>query len=361
MNFLLSAEQLQLQDALAKILEQQCSSLYLHKFIDGEDGIDRGLWKILCDFGVSAINVPEQYGGLSLEMIDLALVAEVLGRYAAPSPFLTHALATQALILGGSDAQKKRWLPLLASGEKIASVALVEEDGAWLPGQWTLEPGNALALDGMKQYVPQARDCDVLLVGLKGGRLGIVDLRNNGSVRFKPMEGVDLTRRMDVITFENTPVDMLPENDRLADRFVDAGLVLIAADSFGGASHCVAMAVNYAQEREQFGLKIAQFQTLRHQLADMALEAEPCRGLYWFAAHAYDHLADQARYAAAQAKAHIAERYLQVSRDCIEAHGGIGYTWEFDPHIWTKRAMFNWAWLGSPRVHRDRAATLSGW
>lgn len=359
MNFLLSEDQIQLQDALSKMLEQNCTSLYLHKFIDEKQSHDPGMWQAICEFGATAVNVPEEYGGLALEMIDLALIAETLGEYAVPSPFLTHAMATQAFIAGGSDTQKEQWLPLLASGGKIATVALVEDDGAWMPEQWTLEAGGRL--NGVKQYVPHGQVADVMIVGLKGGRLGIVDLSENDSVSFQPMGGVDLTRRIDIATFSNTPVDLLPESEEATNKFIDAGLVLIAADSFGGATHSVDMAVNYAQEREQFGLKIAQFQALRHQLADMALQAEPCRGLYWYAAHAYDYLPEEARHAAAQAKAHISDRYLQVSRDCIEAHGGVGYTWEYDPHIWKKRAMFNWAWLGSPRVHRERAAQLSGW
>ena len=141
----------------------------------------------------------------------------------------------------------------------------------------------------------------------------------------------------------------------------DAALVLLAADAFGGATRLVEMSVEYAKTREQFGVTIGHFQALKHQLANMAVDVEPARGLYWYAAHAQDHVPDQAERSAAIAKAHITDRYLQVARDAVEAHGGIGFTWECDVQIWFKRAMFDRAYLGSPALHRERSAQLAGW
>jgi alkylation response protein AidB-like acyl-CoA dehydrogenase len=144
-------------------------------------------------------------------------------------------------------------------------------------------------------------------------------------------------------------------------RLIDAAAVLLAADSFGGAEHCVTMSVDYAKMREQYGQPIAAFQGLRYQLVAMALATEPSRGLYWYAAHAWDAIPDKSSHAASQAKAHLSDTYLQVTRDTVEAHGGIGFTWEHDTHLYMKRAMLNWAWLGSPSRHRLRAADLAGW
>jgi alkylation response protein AidB-like acyl-CoA dehydrogenase len=121
------------------------------------------------------------------------------------------------------------------------------------------------------------------------------------------------------------------------------------------------MAAEYAKVREQFGVPIGTFQGLKHQIADMAIRMEPCRGLYWYAAHAFDAVPDKVSHAAAQAKAHVCDAFLQCARDTVEAHGGIGFTWEHDAHIYLKRAMFDWAWLGQPSRHRERAATLAGW
>ena len=139
------------------------------------------------------------------------------------------------------------------------------------------------------------------------------------------------------------------------------GLVLLAADAYGGAARLVEMAVDYAGTREQFGVTIGHFQALKHQLSNMITVVEPTRYLYWYAAHAFDHVPDDAERAAAIAKAHAAETYMQVSRDTVEAYGGIGFTWECDVQIYFKRAMFDRAFLGTPAVHRERAAVLAGW
>jgi alkylation response protein AidB-like acyl-CoA dehydrogenase len=137
--------------------------------------------------------------------------------------------------------------------------------------------------------------------------------------------------------------------------------VLLAADAFGTASRLVHMAIEYAKTREQFGVTIGHFQALKHQLANMAVDLEPSRGLYWYAAHAFDHVPDDAARFASLAKAHITERAMQIARDSVEAHGGIGFTWECDVQLWFKRVMLDRAWLGTPALHRERAAVLAGW
>lgn len=340
------------------MLRDLCASGRIHAHIDGDAGFDHQLWAELCAFGLPGIYAPEEYGGSGLEMIDLALAAESLGYFAAPTPFLGHALASMAILRGADEAQKQRWLPALATGKLLGTVALAEAGGGWLPEQWTLPPGAVL--HGQKHHVPHALEADLVVVGLSGGRLAVVE-KGAPSMRIRRTDGIDRTRTTDLVEFDGTPAVMLAGSEAAARTLVDAGLVLLAADAFGGAMRCVDMAVAYAQTREQFGVAIAQFQALRHQLANMALEAEPGRGLYWYAAHAFDYLPETASHSAALAKAHAVERFLQVARDNIEIHGGVGYTWEYDPHIWLKRAMFDWAWLAPPRQHRARAADLAGW
>jgi alkylation response protein AidB-like acyl-CoA dehydrogenase len=156
-------------------------------------------------------------------------------------------------------------------------------------------------------------------------------------------------------------VEPLPGGGEAACRVRDVGLVLLAADAFGGASRLVEMSVEYAKTRVQFDVPIGQFQAVKHKLADMATDVEPARGLYWYAAHAIDRLPAESERAAALAKAHLTDRYLQVAREAVEVHGGIGFTWECDVQIWFKRAMFDRAYLGPPEGHRDRAAALAGW
>ncbi len=358
MNFLLSDEQLALVDTVKALLRDKCDPVRVHKMFDveGDAQFDAELWAALCAMGIPAIAVPEAHGGMGLELIDLAIVAEALGHAAAPVPFLGHALAALAITLGGSDEQQAKWLPRLASGEVLGTVALGEGKAAWLPGEWQLSAEGGLS--GVKTLVPNAAEADLIVVGLQEG-LALVE--KGAGYTCARVDSADRTRPVDTVTFDGAAAQLLPRGKEVASRVTDAAAALIAADAFGGAERCVQMSVDYAKLREQYGQPIAAFQGLRYQLVKMALNTEPSRGLYWFAAHAWDALPDKAPHAAAQAKAHLTETYLQVTRDTVEVHGGIGFTWEHDTHIYMKRAMLDWAWLGSPSRHRQRAADLAGW
>jgi alkylation response protein AidB-like acyl-CoA dehydrogenase len=360
MEFDLSDEQRLLQETVAQFIENECPPARLRELFDDEVGFDPVLWKGLAELGLAGIHLPGEYGGSELEILDLAVVAETLGSLAAPVPFLSHSLASLAIALAGSADQKSRWLPGLASGEKLATVALAEEGGHWLPDQWTLDAKGG-TITGTKEIVEFGEQADLFVVGLAGGRFGVVE-RHAAGVEVQRVEGADRTRRIARVHFDKSPIERLEEGgEAVAARVRDVGLVLLAADAFGGASKLVAMSVEYAKNREQFGVTIGHFQALKHQLANMAVEIEPSRALYWYAAHALDHLPSEAERSAALAKSHITERYQQVARDATEAHGGIGYTWEGDTQIWFKRALFDRVFLGTPRIHKDRVAALAGW
>ena len=358
MKFLLSEEQVSIQDTIQQVVEGVLGGRGIHEIIDGKREKEVELWRELGALGVLGAIVPEAHGGQGLGLLELALISEVLGYAAAPGPFVGHVMATLAIALGGDAAQKSQWLPKLASGEVIASVAFGEAGGKWLPDQWSLAAGAALT--GAKTHVIGGMDAGLLVVGLAGGGLGLVETSAPG-VNREALPATDSTRPIAKVSFEGAPYTALPEGAAAANRVVDAGLTLLAADAFGAGRRCVDMAVEYSKQREQFGQVLAQFQAMRHQLANMALEIEPCRGLYWFAAYAWDTKDEGARHAAALAKAHITDRALQISRDNTEAHGGIGFTWEYDAHIFMKRGMFNYAWLGGAPLHRARVADLAGW
>jgi alkylation response protein AidB-like acyl-CoA dehydrogenase len=183
--------------------------------------------------------------------------------------------------------------------------------------------------------------------------------RDAAGVEVEPIDSADRTRRSFEVRFDGAVAEVLEE--AAFTRVRDAGLVLLAADAFGGAWQLVEFAVEYAKTREQFGQKIGEFQAVKHQLADMAVEIEPARSLYWYAAHAFDHIPEEAEQVAATAKAHLTDRYAQVARDTVEIYGGIGLTWECEVHMWLKRALFDRAYLGTPDVHRERTAQLAGW
>jgi alkylation response protein AidB-like acyl-CoA dehydrogenase len=358
LNFDLSEEQELLQETVRQFAANECPPTRVRAIFDGADGHDPELWRGLCELGLAGIALPDEHGGAGLELLDLALVAEVLGAGAVPGPFLAHALAGLALVHAGSDEQKKTWLPKLASGEVLGTVAFAEADGRWQPDEWALS-GDA-TLSGEKTHVPCGAHADLVVVGTRGGSFALVE-RGARGLAIEPIDGVDRTRRLAALRFESTPCEALPGPASAAARVRDAALVLLAADAFGGASRLLDLCVDYAKTRQQFGVTIASFQALKHQLANMALEVEPGRALHWYAAHAFDHVPDDAPRTAALAKAHLGDRFLQVARDAVEAHGGIGYTWECDVQIWFKRAIFDRAFLGSPAVHRERAAKLAGW
>jgi alkylation response protein AidB-like acyl-CoA dehydrogenase len=356
MNFLLSEQQGEMQRSVERYLAERCPPQRLHALFDADAPFDPGLWQGLCELGIAGVMLPQEHGGLGLELIDLALMAETLGRAAAPGPWLGHELGGLAIALAGSEEQRARWLPQLATGEKLATIAFGEGDGAWLPEQWRLD--GAATLTGSKQFVPCGAVADLVVVGLAGGRLGVVEGGAPG-LDASAHAAIDRTRRLYALKFEGTPVEPLPGD--AAERVRDAALVLLAADAFGGATRCIDMAVEYAKLREQFGGPIGRFQGLKHQIVNCAIDVEPARGLYWYAAHAWDHIPQAAACSAALAKTHLCERYLQAARDMVEAHGGIGYTWEHDLQIYFKRAMFDHAWCGAPTLHRERVAALAGW
>jgi alkylation response protein AidB-like acyl-CoA dehydrogenase len=358
-DFGLSEEQELLQDTVRSFAANECPETRLRELFDAGTGHDPALWGGMSELGLAGLAVGEPYGGAGLELLDLSLAAEALGAAALPGPFLGHSLAALALSLGGSDAQRERWLPGLAAGERIGTIAFGEEGDAWGPEAWTARLEGE-KLRGTKLFVPHASVADLFVVGVAGGGLALVEKGAQG-LEIESLDGLDRTRPLSRIALDGVPCESLAEGAEAAPRVRDAGAVLLAADAFGGASRLVQMSVDYACTREQFGQPIAQFQAVKHRLADMAVEVEPTRGLYWYAAHAFDHLPEEAERAAALAKAHLTDLFLRVARDAVEVHGGIGFTWECDVQIWFKRAMFDRTFLGTPEVYRARAADLAGW
>jgi alkylation response protein AidB-like acyl-CoA dehydrogenase len=358
MRFCLSEQQIEMQTAVRRFLAEKCPPARVKQIFDAADGFDADVWRGLCEMGIAGLATPADYGGSGLELLDLALMAEALGEAATPGPFLGHILAGLAIAWGGTLAQRERWLPKLASGELLATIALAEAGGRWEPHEWTLAATGTI--EGTKVFVPYASKAQLWVVGLQGGQLAVVE--SSDSLQLEPMEAADRTRRLEAVKFNKARAQILEEGSaRVAQRLRDAALVLLAADAFGGAQQCVRKAVDYANTREQFGVAIGQFQGLKYQIVDTAIEVEPARGLYWYAAHAFDHIPAESERMAALAKAHLSELYVQAARRMIDVHGGIGYTWEFDAHVWLKRAMFDYAFMGSADAHRQRAAKLAGW
>ncbi len=348
-----------LGETVRRFYETEAPTARLLEIYDADAKLDRALWNRSAELGLAGLLVPEQYGGVGLGLLDLAVAADAMGYCAAPGPLLGHSLLTLALTLGGSDEQKARWLPGLASGELVGSIAFGEEGDAWQPEQWRLAIRDG-RLSGIKRNVLFPSDADLFLVGVEGGGLAVVE-RDAAGVITQEWDGVDRTRRIGGLSLDDAPGALLPCDSAVAGRVRDAGLICLAADAYGGAHKSVQLTVDYANERVQFGKSIAHFQGVKHQIADAAAEVEPARALVWYAAYAFDHRPEEAPRLAALAKAHLADRYVNASRTMVMLHGGIGYTWEFHCQFWLKRALFDRNYLGSPSVHRERAAVLAGW
>jgi len=357
MRFDLSADQEALASALDTLLQRECSRERLRAAIDGGTGVDEQLWGALAGMGLFGIALPEEVGGAGGGLLDLAVAMEALGSAAAPVPFLEHVLATAAVARTGSPEQLEQWLPPLLAGERRCTLATLADDLIWEPGRWSSRPDRPLV--GTATAVLGAATADSLLVGLDHG-FALVHLQDP-AVTVEPLEVLDLTRRISRVRLDGPDYELLKATPDAMSWIRDAALVLFAADAAGGAAHCLSTAVDYATTREQFGVTIGHFQAVKHRIADMALDVEPARTLYWYAAHAVDTDSEDGPRAAALAKAHLTETYVSTARKAIEVHGGIGYTWDCDLHIWLKRAILDRAQFGSPRVHRARVAALSEW
>jgi len=355
MNFALSDDQVIFNDQVERFLRESVPADRLHKAFDGDEAIADAMWSGMLELGLGGLVIPEEHGGLGLGLLEAATIGERIGHAAAPGPWISHVLASLAIAQAGSEAQKARWLPGMASGEIVGTVALME-GGVWRPEEWALPA--APRLSGAKDYVMGLKEAQVIVVGLEGGRLALVEAGAPG-VHAAPWSSTDRTRPVGRLTLDNAPAELLPET--YGAELLNAGLTLVAADAQGGAARMVEDIVEYSKTRVQFDRPIASFQAVKHKLADLASRIEPNGPLYRQTAAIFDQEPEGAPLAASTAKAHITEAASDVCRIATESYGGIGYTWEHYAHIFLRRAMFNYAWLGAPAAHRARAADLAGW
>lgn len=356
MRFHPDSDQTAIQDAVFGAVQDALPRDKLMAYLDADADLEPDSWRALMELGLAGMMLSEEAGGSGLGLFEAALCAEALGRSAAPGPMMGQMLAAYALSQTANTAAREAFLQNVACGSVVAGLAF---GGNGLAESWDVlhEAGRAT---GQVRFVASASSAGLFLVGLKGGGLALVEAGEGVAVA--PVRSTDRTRKCASVTFRDAPVQILFEGgDFAVQRVIDAALVLIAADALGGAQHCVDLSVAYAQERQQFGQPIAKFQALKHQLANMAMNVEPARALLWYAAYAWDRDLPDASRAAAMAKAHICDRFAEVARDAIAAHGGIGYTWEYGLNIWFRRSVFDKAYLGSPSVHRSRAAGMASW
>jgi alkylation response protein AidB-like acyl-CoA dehydrogenase len=355
MRFALSEDQTMLQDSLNRTLADLVPLERVRRFADeGDTAAASDTWMRLAELGLPGLMIPEEHGGLGLGMVEAALAAEALGKVVAPTPFLGSAvLAPLALKLAGSQEQRTRWLPKLATGAATAGVAISEPvAGARDDAGVTATNGR---LSGKALFALDAAGADLLIVADRTGGLHLAQIAEAA----EPMPSIDATRRLKELTFKDTPAEALASNQAL-DRLRDAAWILLAADTLGAAQAMLEKAVAYAKERKQFGRTIGSFQAVKHLCAEMAAELEPARALVWYAAYAFDHAPDEAPLMAAHAKAHTSEIGRFIARTATEVHGGIGITDLLGLHYWFKRIGQNRQLLGGPERVREIAARMQG-
>lgn len=374
MDFGLSEEQELLQRSAREFLARECPTTFVRALSKDKDGFSRELHRKMAEQGWTGLLIPQGYGGLGLSMLDMALLLEEMGRAVVPGPFMfSSVLVTLALIQGGSAAQKKAWLPRLAAGEIVGTLALLEAPDRLDAAGITLRAKKnrtGYTLNGVKLFVPFAAAADVLLVAARTGGRGEEGIsvflveRDAPGLTCIPLEIFDLTRRVYEVAWNHVTVPSTAlvggegQGWKLLSRLIDAACVALAADSLGGAQKALEIAVEYTKVRTQFNRPIASFQALKHMAAEMVSDIEPARSLVWYAAYAFGALPREASRAASMAKARLSDVYARTTNRAVQMHGGIGFTWEHDIHLWFKRAKWNEFAFGDATYHRERLARL---
>ena len=361
MEFGLSLEQRQFDDSLRDFLKDRLPMDRLRTLAEPGGGYDEGLWSGLTELGLHGLLVPERFGGSGLGVLDAAAAAEALGYAAAPVPFNgPSVMAPLAFMQSATEAQQDEYLPAVAAGEARIGVGFSGMGGQTGTATVTLDGSR---LHGSLNGVMDAGAATHFLIYLRDGTGAVVEADAPG-VRVLRHRALDRTRPLVDVTFSDAPAVLLTAaNDKLAAalRVLDAGRVILAADTLGAAQTMLDRAVAFAKERVQFGRIIGSFQGVKYMLADCVTTLEPCRGMVWYAAYAQDALPDEARLNACHAKAHVADVAREVARMTTETHGGMGFTDLLGLHFWFKRIAFNRQVLGGPERCREEAATLQGW
>jgi alkylation response protein AidB-like acyl-CoA dehydrogenase len=362
MNFDFSDDLKELREQARRFLRERCPSSAVRKVLEGPEPYDKALWKEMAGMGWTGAAIPEAYGGAGLGHLGLCVLAEELGSVLAPVPFSSSIyLAAEALIAGGSEAQKKAWLPKLASGEAIGTLAVAEGPGKADVRKLRTTLRNGV-LNGEKLPVPDGDVADIAIVAAQGERglvLALADLKGSGVTR-TPVETIDPSRSHASLAFAGTPAEPLgPAGgaERLLRHVQDRAAVLFAFEQVGGAQRSLEMARDYALERYAFGRPIGSFQAIKHKLADVYVATELARSNAYYGAWALARNAPELPLAAAAARVSANEAFFLAAKENIQVHGGMGYTWEFDCHLYYRRAKLLSLALGSSRLWKDRLIT----
>ncbi|MFU8814655.1 MAG: acyl-CoA dehydrogenase family protein [Pseudomonadales bacterium] len=360
MNFDFSEDQQLVREQTARFLRERCDSTVVRSVLEGKAAYAEPVWRGLAEMGLVGTSIPESYGGAGAGYLELCLIARELGAALAPVPFgSTVYLLTEALLLWGSDQQKSRWLPAIAAGDCKGALALVETREQTTPESISTRYADG-TLNGSKLIVPDGGIADLLVVVARAadGGLGLylVDVAS-AAVQRQEVSTVDPTRNSASIEFVNTPAEPLGapgQGWEALQTLNDRAAVLYAFEQLGGAERALEMGVGYARERFAFGRPIGSFQAIKHMLADMYVTAKLAESNCYYAAWALSTGSADLPLAAATARVSATQAFQQCSKDNIQVHGGMGFTWEFDCHLYYRRSNFLALELGGLTVWEDR-------
>ncbi len=363
MNFEFSEEQNLLREQAQRFLREQCPLITVRTVLDDEAiSYDAATWQGIAELGWTGVSIPEQYGGVGLGYLELCVIGEELGRSLAPTPYASSVyLATEALLLFGSETQKEAYLPKLAAAELIGTFALAE--GRGVPCAATTKTSvSERAVSGQKLPVPDGDVADFAVVyanDADGGSLYLVDLTSSGVSR-EAVKSMDPTRSQARIDFAGAAAELLGQAGQGwagTRQLLDRAAILFAFEQTGGAQAALDMGREYAMERYAFGRSIASYQAIKHKLADMYIAATLARSNCYYGAWALSTNAPELPLAAATARVSATKAFAECAKENIQTHGGMGFTWEFDCHMYFRRAKVLAVNLGSEGRWQDKLVT----
>ena len=355
MQFGLTESQEFLKSSARKFFAGECPSAEMRRLMDTDTAYDAALWSKLADQGYTGIIFPEEYAGVGLGKVELMLLMEEAGRALLPGPFFsTVVLAGSVLDAVGTPEHKKKYLEPICKGEVRSTVAILESGATWNPRDVQLNAVNG-KLTGEKLFVSDAAIAEFVIVVARNG-IFLVHSKARG-LKISPMSGMDLTRKLYVVEFNNTPAEELGSSANLARAF-DIATAALAAELVGGMQRTLDVTIEYAKTRKQFGKPIGMFQAVQHQCADMYLETESSRSAVYYAGWALEENAPDATTAVSIAKMYCGDAARSVGNRGIQIHGGMGFTWENDLHLYYRRAKASETAFGDATFHRERIASI---
>ena len=355
MQFGLSESQQMLKDNARKFFSGECPMDQVRRLMETDTAFDGVLWAKMAEQGYTGIIFPEEYGGVGLGKVELILFMEEAGRALLPGPFFsTVALAGVVLDALGTTEQKKKYLAPICRGEARSTLAMLEASASWDPADVRIAAVNG-KLTGEKLFVPDTAAADTILVVARNG-VFLVDAKAPG-ITISPMSGMDLARKLYAVQFKDTPAEKLGETAGLS-KALDVATAALVAEMVGGMQRVLDLTVEYAKMRKQFGKPIGMFQAVQHQCADMYLETENSRSAAYYAAWALEEHAPDAAVAVSIAKVYASDAGRTVGNRGIQVHGGMGFTWENDVHLYYRRAKASETMFGDATFHRERIARM---